>query len=108
LFSDAEADQDNELRSLRSRIAAEMNVSGTGAVEFRDEEAIALGLRLIRVEIKPPGPQWRLTLPPIVAAVMQIRPGESEVAALWIEEHIEFWTIETLRSAMTRPIAQIT
>jgi hypothetical protein len=48
-----------------------------------------------------------LTLPKAIAAIMQIRPGESELAVWFLHGHIELWTIETLRSAVTTPLTEI-
>jgi hypothetical protein len=38
---------------------------------------------------------------------MRLRPGESDVEALFLHGHIEFWTIEALRSAVTVPLTDI-
>jgi len=107
LYSAAEGDTDSNLQSLRARIAAELNAPLTNALEFSDEVSLALALRLVAVQITPPEPGWRLTLPRLIAAIMHIRPGESDIAALFLQGHIEFWTIETLQSAVTTPLTQI-
>lgn len=46
-------------------------------------------------------------LPRVIAAIMQIRPGESELGALFVQGHIELWTIEEMRSAITPSLTQI-
>jgi hypothetical protein len=46
-------------------------------------------------------------LPRSIATIMQIRPGESDIAAVFLQGHIELWTIETLRSSVTTPLTQI-
>jgi len=107
LLSATEVDSDANFQSLRARIAAELNAPSTNALEFHDEVSVALALRLVSVQITPPGPGWRLTLPKPIATIMQIRPGESDVAALVLQDHIELWTIETLRSSVATPLTQI-
>lgn len=107
MLSTAEVDNDGDLQSLRARIDAELNVVSTSALEFNDEVSVALALRLVPVQIAPPKPAWRLMLPRPIAAIMQIRPGDSDVALLFLYGHIELWTIETLRSVVTTPLTQI-
>lgn len=107
LLSGAEADTDPDLQSLGTKIALELGVQSTNLLEFQDEVAAALALRLVPVEIKPRGPGWRFALPRTIAAIMQIRPKESDVVALFLQGHIEVWTIETLRSAVTPQLTQI-
>lgn len=107
LLSSADVENDATARSLRARIEADMRTGGSSILEFQDETALALGLRLIQVRLAPPEPGWRLTLPRAIAAIMQIQPGESEVALWLIHGRIELWTIQTLRSALTTPITEI-
>jgi hypothetical protein len=38
---------------------------------------------------------------------MQIRPGESDLALWFLHGRIEIWTVETLRSAVGTPLAEI-
>jgi hypothetical protein len=66
-----------------------------------------LAFRLVQVRITPPDPGWRLALPAPIATIMRLRPGESDVEALFLHGHIEFWTIEALRSAVTVPLTDI-
>ena len=106
LLSPAEFENDPATQALRARINAELNTVGS-MLEFHDETSIALALRLVQVRIAPPEPARRLTLPKTIAAIMQIRPGESEVALWFLHGHIEIWTIETLRSAVTTPLTEI-
>jgi len=107
LVSTAEADNDPECRLLRARIDSVVRTPATNSLEFHDEVLVALALRFLPVQITPPGPGWRLSLPKPLAAIMQIRPGESDVAALSFQEHIEIWTIDTLRSSQTTPLAEL-
>ena len=107
LLSGTEADSDPNLQSLRSRIMAELSIPNPNSLEFQDDPLAALALRLVSVEITPRKPGWRLTLPRVIAAIMHIRPKESDIAALFLHKHIELWTIETLRSAVTAPLTQI-
>jgi hypothetical protein len=107
LHSGAEVDNDTNFQSLRARIDAELNAPSTNALDFSDEVSVALALRLVSVQITPPEPGWRLMLPRSIATIMQIRPGESDIAAVFLQGHIELWTIETLRSSVTTPLTQI-
>jgi hypothetical protein len=76
-------------------------------LEFHDEASLALALRLVQVRITPPDPGRRLTLPKAIAAIMQIGSGESELALWFLHGHIELWTIDALRSAVTIPLTEI-
>jgi len=107
LLSSAEVDIDPNFQSLRARITTELTASNHNSLEFQDEASAALALRLVPVEVTPRKPGWRLTLPRVIAAIMHIRPRESEIAALFLQEHIEFWTIETLRSSVATPLTQM-
>jgi len=107
LFSASEVDTDPELKMLQARIAAELETAGANSLEFRDEVSLMLALRFLPVKITPPEPGWRLTLPRTIAAIMQLRPKESEVAALFFQNHIELWTVGLMRSAMNTPIVDI-
>jgi hypothetical protein len=107
LLSSDEVDNDASCRSLRATIDAELDRLTGSLLEFRDEASVALSLRLQPIEITPPGPGWRLTLPRALAAIMQIRPKESSVALLLFQEHIEIWTLETLRTSLAAPLAEI-
>jgi hypothetical protein len=107
LLSLAEVENDTATQALRARIDAELRTVGSSMLEFHDEASLALALRLVQVRIAPPEPGRRLTLPKAIAAIMQIRPGESEVALWFLHGHIELWTIETLRSAVTTPLTEI-
>jgi hypothetical protein len=107
VLSAAELETDPDLQSLQSRIVDELTPSGSGLLEFRDAISATLPLRLIPIKIKRHGPRWRLALPRHVAAMMQLRPQESDIAALFLDEHIELWTIETLKAAVNTPLTQI-
>lgn len=74
--------------------------------EFGDEASAILRLRLIPIEIAPPGPGWRITLPKTLAAIMQIRPKESTVAILFPEAHLEIWTMDLIRKSMSVPLSE--
>lgn len=106
LLSSAEVDSDASCRSLQVAIGEELELPADGVLEFRDEASVVLGLRLQPVEITPRGPGWRLTLPRVLAAIMQLRPKESSVALLFFQEHIEIWTLETLRASLTVPLSE--
>jgi hypothetical protein len=107
LLSPADAENDAAVQSLRARIDAELGTAESGLLEFRDEASLALALRLVQVRIALGQPGRRLTLPRAIAAIMQIRPGESDLALWFLHGRIEIWTVETLRSAVGTPLAEI-
>jgi len=107
LLSAAEVESDGSARSLRARIRDELHTRSESILEFHDEESLALSLRLVQVRIAPPEPGRRITLPKLLVSLMQLRPGESEVALWFVHEHVELWTIEALRSAIARPLMAI-
>jgi hypothetical protein len=107
LLSSHEVENDASCQSLRAAINAELHRPTGNLLEFRDETSTVLDLRLQAVEITPPAPGWRLALPRVSAAIMQIRPQESSVALLLIQEHIEIWTMDVLRESVTTPLAEI-
>lgn len=107
LLSASEVGSDPHLQSLKMRIIAEANTRSTNLLDFHDEFSVALAVRLLEVQITPPEPGWRLTLPRPIAAIMQVRPKESDVAGVFFQEHIEIWTVETLRSSVARPLTEI-
>jgi hypothetical protein len=107
LLSASEVGSDPHLQSLKMRITAEANTRSASPLDFHDEVSVALAARLLEVQITPPEPGWRLTIPRPIAAIMQIRPKESEVAGVFVQEHIELWTIETLRSSVARALTEI-
>jgi|SRR5271165_1749245 len=108
LVSAAEVDSDPALQSLEARIAEELDAPSTNALEFQGEVSVALIVRLVQVQLtrhKTSG--WRLTLPRPIAAIMQLRPSESSIAAFFLQGHIELWTMETLRSSVSTPLTEI-
>ena len=107
LLSSAEVEDDAGCRMLRASVDAGAAQSTAVASEFRDEASVALGLRLLSIEISPRGPGWRLAIPKTLAAIMQIQPRVSSVALLLSQAHIEIWTMETLRTAVAVPLAEL-
>src|ERR1019366_8244456 len=105
LLSSTDVEDDATCQILRATVDAETIQPTVAASEFRDEASVALGLRLLPIEITPRGPGWRLTIPKTLAAIMQIRPKESSVALLIAQPHIEIWTMETLRGAVDMPFS---
>jgi hypothetical protein len=108
LLSSTEAASDPDLRSLRARIAGELNARSIGILEFQNEVSVALTLRLAEIQLTPHETSgWRFTLPRTVAAIMQVRPKQSEVAAIFVQNHIELWTIEKLKTAVDSPMMDL-
>jgi hypothetical protein len=107
LLSSAEFDGDPSCLSLRAAIDAAIGNPVKNAIEFPDEASAALSLRLFAIEVAPPGPGWRLTLPRPLAAIMQIRPKESSVALLHFQKYLEIWTLEALRASLAVPLAEM-
>lgn len=106
LLSASDAESDASVKSLKARIEAELNRPIPNPLEFHDEAAIALALRLVSVQVTPPQPGWRLTFPRPIAAIMGLRPGESDIAGLFLHGYIEFWSVEVLRAAANTPLIQ--
>jgi hypothetical protein len=107
LLSVSDAENDANFQALLARISAELGIASTNSLAFHDEPSVALALRLVPIQITPPEPGWRLTLPRPIAAVMRITAGKSDIAALLFQGHIELWTIETLTSAMSIPLTEL-
>jgi hypothetical protein len=108
LLSSAEFEGDKGCLALKAAIDAELDQPTGSAIEFRDDALAVLGVRLIPIEIAPPGPGWRITLPRCLIEITRIRPGESSVALIFFHEHVEIWTLETLRAATAVPLAELT
>jgi hypothetical protein len=108
LVSAAEVDSDPALESLKARIAEELDARNANALEFQPEVSVALIVRLVEVQLmRHEASGWRLTLPRPIAAIMRLRPSDSSLAAFFLQGHIEFWTMETLRSSVSTPLTEI-
>lgn len=107
LLSEVEVEGDPSFQSLLDRIPAELKAINTNPLEFQDAASVALAFRLLPVEIMPRGSGWRLALPDPLAAVMEVRLKETDVAAMLLGDHIEIWTIETLRSSLAVPLTRL-
>lgn len=106
LLSSAEAINDPDVQALQEKIA-ETSVQNLSLLEFQDEDLAVLPLRLLQVQIRRRGQGWRLALPTPIAAIMQIRPAKRGIAALFLQGHIEFWAMEALRAAGSKPLTEI-
>jgi hypothetical protein len=106
LLSSAEAVGDPDVQALQEKIA-EVSFPDQNLLEFQDETLAVLPLRLLQVQIRRRGQGWRLALPTPIAAIMQIHPAKRGIAALFLEGHIEFWAIETLRAAGSTALTEI-
>jgi hypothetical protein len=107
LLSPAEVDDDPRCQFIRTHVEAEAAQQTAAASDFRDEASVAMELRLLPIEISPRGPGWRLTIPKVLAAIMQIQPRASSVAVLLPQTHIEIWTMDTLRQAVSVPLSEL-
>jgi len=106
LLSTADVEKTPEWQSALYRISA-LDEPTSPAIEFDDDASVGLALRLAPVQITPPKPGWRVTLPRMIAAIMRIRPEESDLAALFLNGYIEFWTMEAIRSSITVPLVDV-
>ena len=102
-----ELKNDPALQKLQARATAELTSRNANSLVFGDDSSVALALRLQLVKLFPFETAWRFTLPRSLAAVMQIMPGKSDIAALFLQGHIELWTIATLASAMSTPLTEL-
>jgi hypothetical protein len=108
LLSEAEFNENADLRLLRARIVSETTALSTRSLEFRDEVSVALAQRLLAIQITPHETSgWRFTLPRVLAAIMRVSPKQSDLAALFVQEHIEIWTIDALTSAVSGTLTEI-
>lgn len=107
ILSSSELESDPELQRLQSNVTDEINASSDSVLAFREAGIAALPLRLVPIEINRYGSRWRLVIPQIVAVPMRIHPAESDVAALFLDGHIELWTIEILRTAFNHSLSQL-
>lgn len=107
ILSTGELSSDPELQKLQSNLADEINTSSDSVLDFREASFAALPFRLVPIEIKRYGSRWRLVIPQIVAVPMRIRPAQSDVAAFFLDGHIELWTIEMLRAAFDHSLSQL-
>jgi hypothetical protein len=108
LLSSIEVASGSDLQPLKARIADELSARNTGILEFQNEISVALTLRLVEIQLtRHETSGWRFTLPRTIATIMQVRPSQSEVAAIFVQDHIEIWTIEKLRSAVDVPLTEI-
>jgi hypothetical protein len=105
LLSSVEFEGDASCKALRDAIDAAAGRPIGSLIEFDDEPFAAMGLRLLSIEITPPGPGWRMTLPRELAAIMEIRPKESSVAFLFPQQRIELWTLEAVRASLAFPLS---
>jgi hypothetical protein len=106
LLSSGEVTSDPDVQALQEKIA-EIPVQNLSLLEFQDEDLAVLPLRLLQVQIRRRGQGWRLALPTPIAAIMQIRPAKRGIAALFLQGHIEFWAMERLRTAGSKPLTEI-
>jgi hypothetical protein len=107
LLDQSAIDGNQQLQTLRAKIETEQTPADPHILEFDDAALVALPFRLLPVQISAPNPTWRLGLPKPIAGIMQLRPGQSELAALLVRDHIEFWTIEMLRLSVSTPLDEI-
>jgi hypothetical protein len=108
LLSVGDVEANPNLKALRAKLSEQSNeTTKNDPLEFEDETSATLPLRLASVQLSPPRPGWRLTLPRAITTVMGVLPGEDEVALLISNGHIEIWTIEKLKSALRIPLADI-
>ncbi|MFI5101790.1 MAG: hypothetical protein ACHP9V_00315 [Terriglobales bacterium] len=106
LLSSAEAISDPDMQAMQEKIA-EVSGPDQSLLEFQDENLAVLPLRLMQVQIRRRGQGWRFALPTPIAAIMQIHPAKRGIAALFLQGHIEFWAIETLRAAGSKPLTEM-
>jgi hypothetical protein len=107
LLSGPEVENQPTVQSLLQRISIEIDTLGANPLEFRNEASAALPLRLVHVEALPRGSGWRLALPRPIAAIMQIKAKEGELAAMIRQGYIELWTLQALRSAIEPLLTEI-
>jgi hypothetical protein len=88
LLSAAEVISDPDIQALQEKIP-EVSVPDPTALESQDENLAVLPLRLLQVQIRRRGQGWRLALPTLIAAMMQIHTAKRGIAGLLLQGHIE-------------------
>jgi hypothetical protein len=108
LLSTSETENDPNLKLLHTKITEKAAEGAARSFEFQDAASVVLRLRLLQIQlVRHETSGWRLTLPRPIAAIMRLRPGESSLVALIVQDHIELWTVEALRSAANLPFPDI-
>jgi hypothetical protein len=107
LVHSSDFESDSSCLSLRNAIDEETAREPGSLIEFRADSLVALAMRLLPIEVTPPGPGWRLAIPRELGAIMGILPNETSVALLLVDKHIEIWSLETLRSSTETPISEL-
>jgi hypothetical protein len=107
LLSASALEKHSNLQAMASRINGGLSIAESDPLEMGDEADIGLAFRLAPIEIKPPQPLRRIAFPEPIATAMQLQGGTSHVAAMIFRGHIEFWTIELVRTSVNKPIADL-
>jgi hypothetical protein len=90
--------------SIRTNLLAESGDSSQDPLEFEDATVAVLATRFLQAQLTPPPPAWRLILPRIVTALMELDEDSNTVALLFSKGYIEIWSLDTFRSASRRPL----
>lgn len=107
LLAGGKLQNDPDCQKLQQEIDAASEEPLTSLLDFRDESRTVLPLRLLPVDVAPHGANYRMTLPKLLTSIFQVRPGEESVAVLVNQGHIEIWSFEALRTAITPPLQQL-
>ena len=107
LLCGAEVENDPDCRRLREEIGAVLEEPLSSVLNFRVESVTALPLRLLPVDIFPHGVGYRMTLPRLLTGILQVCPGKDSVAVLVNQAHLEIWSLETLRIAVTTRLEEL-
>ncbi len=102
----SKADAENDLTVSRL-IKMSSSASDAGPAEFEDAAVVALRARVRPVRLSRHDTGWRLTLPTIVAQLMQLDRGDSKLAILAVPPHIEIWSSDALASALKVPFGDL-
>ena len=107
LLTGTEVQDDPDCRRLREEIGAVLEEPLSSLLSFREESVTALPLRLLPVDIFPHGAGYRMTLPKLLTGILQVWPGKDSVAVIVNQAHIEIWSLETLRIAVTPRLGEL-
>jgi hypothetical protein len=106
LLSDEQVESDPHLEPIRALIL-EQRSAGTDPTSAEDPNRAAMVARLAPVQITPPGPCWRITLPKAFGVFAPPECDRKAVSVLFsLEGYLEIWYTDVLRTAVFSPLGQ--
>lgn len=104
LLSDSQVQGDGTLSEIRSAIMDGPAELAGSAVGFESSERAAMIGRLIPVNLAPPGPCWRLTLP---KPVLPDDKDRRRFVFLFSLGYLEIWLLDVYKAAQALPLDSV-